>query len=262
MWDQQCQGTVYLRVGEWVEILHEYAQGVCSDGGVGCIVAMHEATDPDDTEPSLDNAKKIDVKYLLDGRTEKYINLARITVIPMPFVTRDGTTLRSRNVEPSVDQSASVAPDGLQPKTPLMWMKGGLKTRKYERKGWLKDMLLEEWEITGEKNSLWRRVLSDYKCQLSGIEGMKCVMGDVFVDPHKHIGTPGVAGDFVSKKRPSQIGVPKNPWTIPYLLRAYDVPRTSFKRYVKHGFHESTVTHTTTGVTLVTHQCMISDRVF
>ena len=63
-WDQQLQGTVQLRVGEWVEILHEYQQGVCSDGGVGCIVAVHEATDPNDTEPSLDDSQKIDVKYL------------------------------------------------------------------------------------------------------------------------------------------------------------------------------------------------------
>ena len=42
--------------------------------------------------------------------------------------------------------------------------------------------------------------MSDYKYQLSGIEGMKCVMEDAFVDPRKHIGTPGVAGDFVSNK--------------------------------------------------------------
>ena len=76
-------------------------------------------------------------------------------------------------------------------------MKEGLKTRKHERKGWLEDMLLEEGEITVEKYSLWRRVLRDYKCQLSGIEGMK------IVDPRKHIGTPGVAGDFVSQKRPT-----------------------------------------------------------
>ena len=107
-------------------------------------MTVHEATDPNDTEPSLDDSQKIDVKYLLDGRTERYVNLTRITVIPMPFVTRDGPTLRSRNVEPSVGQSASVAPDALQRKTPLMWMKEGLKTRKHDRKGWLKDMLLQE----------------------------------------------------------------------------------------------------------------------
>ena len=40
VWDQQLQGSVHLRVGEWVEILHEYAPGVCSDGGVGCIVEV------------------------------------------------------------------------------------------------------------------------------------------------------------------------------------------------------------------------------
>ena len=101
-----------------------------------------------------------------------------------------------------------------------------LKTRKHERKGWLKDILLQEGEITGEKNSLWRRVLSDYKCQLSGIEGIKSVMGDAFVDPRKHIGTPGVASDFVSKKRPSQIGVPKTFGPSP----TYCTPMTCLER--------------------------------
>ena len=258
-WDQQLQGTVHLRVGEWVEILHEYQQGVCSDGGVGCIVSVHEATDPEETEPSLDDAQKVDVKYLLDGRTERHINLSRITVIPMPFVTRDGPTLRTRNVEPSVGQGASVAQDAGQRKTPLMWLKEGLKTRKHERQGWLKDLMLTEGEITSEKSSLWRRILSDYKCQLSGIEGMKHVMGETFLDPRKHIGTPGVAGDFVSKKRPSQIGVPKNPWTIPYLLHAYGVSRSSFKRYAKHGYHEKSVTDST-GARVLTRECVISDR--
>jgi len=246
-------------VGEWVEILHEYAPGVCSDGGVGCILEVHQAVDPSESEPALADAMTIDVKYLLDGRVEKRINLARITVIPMPFVSREGPTLRSRNVESSLEQSSSVAPDALQRKTPLMWLKEGLKTRNHEKKGGLKDLLLEEGEITDDKYSLWRRVLSDYKCQLSGIEGMKCVMEDAFVDPRKHIGTPGVAGDFVSNKRASQIGVPKNPWTIPYLLHAYGVSRSSFKRNVKNGLREPTVTNPPKGHDLG-HQCVITDR--
>jgi len=225
---------------------------------VGCIVEVHQATDPGESEPALADSMKIDVKYLLDGRIEKFINLKRITVIPMPFVSREGPTLRSRNVEPSLEQSSSVTPDALQRKTPLMWLKEGLKTRKHERRGWLRDVLLQEGEIIDDTYSIWRRVLSDYKCQLSGIEGMRCVMEDDFVDPRKHIGTPGVAGDFVSTKRASQIGVPKNPWTIPYLLHAFDVSRSSFKRYLKHGLREPTATKPPNGRDLG-HQCVITN---
>ena len=65
-------------------------------------MAVHEATDPNDTEPSLDDSQKTDVKYLLDGRTERYVNLTRIIVIPMPFVTRDGPTLHGTLSHPLV----------------------------------------------------------------------------------------------------------------------------------------------------------------
>ena len=88
VWGTRVEGPSRLRVGEWVEVTYEYAPGVCSDGGVGCIKRVHEAADPAGTEPSLDDAMTVDVKYLLDGRTEKCIHLNRITVIPMPYVSR------------------------------------------------------------------------------------------------------------------------------------------------------------------------------
>jgi hypothetical protein len=43
--------------------------------------------------------------------------------------------------------------------------------------------------------------MSDYKCQLSAIEGMKMVIGDKFVDPREHTGSNGEQGKFVSKKK-------------------------------------------------------------
>ncbi len=70
--------------------------------------------------------------------------------------------------------------------------------------------------------------LSDYKCQLSAIEGMRLALGDTFVDPREHKGKTGEFGK-VSQKSASQTEVPKNMWTIPYLLHAYDVKRSNLQ---------------------------------
>ncbi len=71
--------------------------------------------------------------------------------------------------------------------------------------------------------------MSDYKCQLSAIEGMRLALGKSFVDPREHKGKNGELGKFVTVKSASQINVPKNMWTIPYLLQAYDVKRSNFQ---------------------------------
>lgn len=86
------------------------------------------------------------------------------------------------------------------------------------------------------KDALWARVMSDYKCQLSAIEGMKEVMGGAFAGPREHKGTADKrTGKFISTKKLSQLKVPKGPYTLPYLLYAYDVPRTTFQRKRKEG---------------------------
>lgn len=75
------------------------------------------------------------------------------------------------------------------------------------------------------------RVISDYKCQISAIEGMREVMGDAFQDPREYKGIADQqTGKFISTKKLSQKAVPKGPYTIPYLLYAYDVSRTTFQR--------------------------------
>ncbi len=76
---------------------------------------------------------------------------------------------------------------------------------------------------------LWKRVISDYKCQLSAIEGMRLVLGTKFTDPREYKGKAGNDGKFVSEKKESQRDIPKNIWTIPYLLHAYDVKRSNFQ---------------------------------
>ncbi len=79
------------------------------------------------------------------------------------------------------------------------------------------------------REALWKRILSDYKCQLAAIEGMRLALGDNFNDPRDYKGQSGEGGNFVSTKKESQRDIPKNMWTIPVLLHAYDVKRSNFQ---------------------------------
>ena len=59
---------------------------------------------------------------------------------------------------------------------------------------------------------------------------MKVDMGAAFKDPRNEVCNAPGKGVFVSQKSASQKGVPQNPLTIPFLLFAYDVKRTTFQR--------------------------------
>ena len=81
------------------------------------------------------------------------------------------------------------------------------------------------------------RVLSGYKSQLAHVDGMEEFANAnniEFEDPRrsKNMGDGCDEGKWKSAKAASQTNVSKNPLTIPYLLYAYGVPRSSFKRRV------------------------------
>jgi hypothetical protein len=99
----------------------------------------------------------------------------------------------------------------------------------HERRGWLKDKLLKLELLEATSEALWKRIISDHKCQLAAIEGMKMAMGDKFMDPREYKDISGEKGKFVTKKTESQQNVPKLFWTIPFLLYAYDVKRPNFR---------------------------------
>ena len=187
------------------------------------------------------------------GRTEHNIPLTRLTKIPMPFKDDDPR----KSLRPRKDVCGTPE-NGAPPKRTAIgsffmspspsiciftflhvpgWLKMGLKTRRHETRGWLKNTLQHERLLADDKDSVWTRVMSDYRCQLSAVDGMRDVMGDTFVDPRDHAGVVGAdsGGKFVSMKKESQRNVPKNPYTLPYLLHAYDVSRTTFQRYRKMG---------------------------
>ena len=117
------------------------------------------------------------------------------------------------------------------------WLKYGLESRRHERKGWLKAALQSRSLLGTADKDVWVRVLSDYKSQLAHVEGMEEFANAnkiEFEDPRrsKNMGDRCDEGKWKSAKAASQANVPKNPLTIPYLLYAYGVPRSSFKRRV------------------------------
>ena len=136
-----------------------------------------------------------------------------------------GTTSSARQKRDSAAASEVEAPV----KSNVAWLQYGLKSRTHEKRGWLKDKLLHLNLMEGNKESLWKRILSDYKCQLAAIEDMRLTLGQSFVDPREHKGHNGVLGKYVSATSEAQQGIPQNMWTIPYLLYAYDVKRSNFQ---------------------------------
>jgi hypothetical protein len=208
-------------------VLYEYAPGPCSDGGVGSIMKI--TRDEDDRAWCT-------VSYVLDKRIETGIDQKRIIVTIMPYKDTTSTKGLGREVH------AMEAEETEERK----YEKVGLKSRTHERRGWLKEKLLKHDLLEATPEALRKRIMSDYKFQLSAIEGMKMAMGDKFVDPREHKGSNGEKGKFVSKKKENQLDIPKNVWTIPYLLHAYDVKRSNFQN--KRRVDKNCVNNLTEGI--------------
>jgi hypothetical protein len=62
--------------------------------------------------------------------------------------------------------------------------------------------LLQHNLLEGNNEALWKRVLSDYKCQLAAIEGMQLTMGTNFVDPRETWGVQGGVESLYHLKKP------------------------------------------------------------
>ena len=75
--------------------------------------------------------------------------------------------------------------------------------------------------------------MGDYQCQIVAIEAMQSAIGADFKDP-RLVSEHGVGKDKRSGryKNDNKAGVPKGIFTIPYLLHAYDVSRSTFRRYM------------------------------
>ncbi len=120
-------------------------------------------------------------------------------------------------------------------RTRIEWLEYGLQSRKHETKGWLLNELRTHNVLRDTKAALWARVLSDYACLESARHGMEKALGDKYVDPREHRVVQGKAsgGKFLSLKKSSQMHVPKNMWSLGYLVYAYGVEKATFRRRLK-----------------------------
>ena len=75
-------GAGGLTVGDWVDVTHDFSPGHNSGGGVGVVIEIVE--------------DRCHVRYIVDGHTEKFIPIPRLTMIPMPF-RREKSQLRTRS---------------------------------------------------------------------------------------------------------------------------------------------------------------------
>jgi hypothetical protein len=216
-----------VKVGDWVDVEADYSPGLCSDGGYGCVIALH-------TE-ARDGITAVDVHFLMYSRKERGISLSRVVVVPMPFKSTNAI-LRKR---PDNDSTSNPVLKPPPVKSSMEWLKYGLTTRRHEKPGWLKDVLVEHniLPAKNDKSALWNRVLLDYQCQLSCLEGMQHVLGCNYKDPREYTGIrdKNSGGKYVSTKKTSQQGIPKKLFTIPYFMWAFDVKKPTFKRKLKES---------------------------
>jgi hypothetical protein len=143
--------------------------------------------------------------------------------------------LRVRNRD---QQSSSATPDSIDkvnPKykvvDPIGVLKAGLRTVRHHRFGWLAEDLQASGEIEATKESLHTRLWSDYNAQLVHMRAMKEILGDNY-DPLHVLAGRDDEGKFTFTKN---VDVPKNHLSLSYLLHAYGVSQSTFKRLRQRG---------------------------
>ncbi len=126
------------------------------------------------------------------------------------------------------------------------WLKYGMEKRRNEKCGWLKALLATHNLLPPGKDALWSRIMGDYQYQIVAIEAMQSAIGADFKDP-RLVSAHGVGKDNLSGryKNNHKSGVPKGIFTIPYLLHAYDVKRSTF-RIKMHDVKEGRIVLTET----------------
>jgi hypothetical protein len=109
--------------------------------------------------------------------------------------------------------------------TSIDLLKWGLDYKRNVKKGWLKDLLVGEKLLVDTKQAKNVRFWQDYQAQYLFIQGMQAALGDEF-DPRVSKQGHKENGDFAGNKN----GVPQNVLTAKYLLHAYDISYTGYKR--------------------------------
>jgi hypothetical protein len=162
----------------------------------------------------------------LDGRQESNISINRLTTIPMPM-RGIKATLRTRT-GPSDDVLDGAPTSKFAAMSSIDVLKWGLQFKRNVKKGWLRDLLVKEEIIDGSKGGTQARFWRDHQAQHVFMQGMQACMGDDF-DPTVSKQKREADGHFGINKN----GVPQNFLTVKYILHAYDISYTTYKRMKK-----------------------------
>ena len=137
-------------------------------------------------------------------------------------------TLRARPAHKKVYKDVVVVKSKFAAMTAIDCLKWGLLFNRNVPKGWLTNALVKENLLDGTKAATHARFWSDYKAQELFMQGMQACMGDEY-DPRGSKQKREANGDFGKNKN----GVPQNILTVKYILHAYDISYTTFKRMKK-----------------------------
>ena len=109
---------------------------------------------------------------------------------------------------------------------PISVLKAGLRTVRHHTAGWLKEDLIANGSLDGSKEALYAKMFSDYQAQKIYIRAQQDILGEDFNPLHVLPGRDN-EGRFSFTKN---VDVPNNHLSIAYLLHAYDISSSTFKR--------------------------------
>jgi hypothetical protein len=114
---------------------------------------------------------------------------------------------------------------------PIAALKAGLRTVRHHKPGWLKEDLIAEGKLEDTKHAIHDKIWADCNAQLIHIRAQQDIMGPDF-DPLRVVPTRNEDDQFAFTK---VVDVPKNCLSLTYLLHAYDVNASTFKRLRLRG---------------------------
>ena len=161
--------------------------------------------------------------YVLDRKHETGIHLNRITTIPMPHRGKQAVLRTKTTDAPAI--VAAIPKTAFAKMSAIDLLKWGLQYNRNVAKAWLRDLLVKEKLIEDTNQGKVTRFWADYQAQCLFIKGMQAALGDDY-EPRLPKQSRTEDGGF----GPSKNGVPQNYLTVKYLLHAYDLSYTSFKR--------------------------------
>ncbi len=114
---------------------------------------------------------------------------------------------------------------------PIATLKAGMRTVRHHTKGWLKEDLISSGKLVDTKEAIYAKVWTDYNAQLIHVRAQQDILGNDY-NPLRTITGRDEDGKFTFNKN---VDVPKNYLSLEYLLYAYDLSQTTFKRLRQRG---------------------------